>query len=287
VQPAPAGPRSAPATALDVYGGRGSWLDIFAGSTWSRPAAVVAALRSHGVDTLYLQTGNYDQRDDIVRPRVLGEWLRAGHAAGLQVVSWYLPSFADPRTDGRRALAAIRFRSSDGDRFDGFALDIEAGLVHPVALRNRRLLALARLLRSDAPPNYPLAAIIPSPVGMDRHPHYWPGFPYRPLANVFDAFMPMAYFSYYVHTPAGAYSYTRRVVTLLRARIADPGVVIHVIGGVANRLNAATVAGFVRAADDCAVDGLSLYAFPQTSVAQWAALTAATLTPSDTGPLCG
>jgi len=286
VQPAAAEPR-ATSSALDVYGGRGSWLDIFAGSIWSRPAAVVAALRTHGVETLYLQTGNYSQRTDIVRPRVLGEWLHAAHAEGLQVVAWYLPSFANPRVDDRRVRAALRFRSREGDRFDGFALDVEASLVRPVALRNRRLLALAQLLRADAPRNYPLAAIIPSPVGMDRHKHYWPGFPYRPLSRTFDALMPMAYFSYYVHTPAGAYSYTRRVVTLLRTRTDDPGVLIHVVGGVANRLSAATVAGFVRAADDCAVDGLSLYAFPQTSAGQWSALEAATLTPAVDAPACG
>jgi hypothetical protein len=268
-----------------VYGARGSWLDIFAGETWAHPEAVVAALKAHGVTTLYLQTGNYDQRVDVVRPRVIGEWLRAAHAAGLEVVAWYLPSFARPAVDARRALAAIHFRSASSDRFDGFGLDIEASVVRRVRLRSGRLLALSRLLRAAAP-GYPLAAIIPSPVGMDRHPHYWPGFPYRQLATSFDAFLPMAYFSYYERSPAGAYAYTRRVVTLLRERAGD-GVPIHLIGGVADRVTAAAVRGFVRAAGDCEVDGLSLYAFPQTSAAEWAALAAPTAAPLASAAACG
>ena len=37
---------------LAVYGGLGSWLDIFAGQVWWRPNAVVAPLRAHDVGTL-------------------------------------------------------------------------------------------------------------------------------------------------------------------------------------------------------------------------------------------
>ena len=269
---APAGTArsSLPPRAASLYEARGSWLDIFAGPVWAHPRSVVASLKRHGVTTLYLQTGNYSQGVDIVRPRVLDAWLRAAHAAGLSVVGWYLPSFAQPGADTRRAIAAIDYRSPAGDRFDGFALDIEAS-VAPLPVRSERLLALAAELRRAAPLGYPLGAIIPSPVGMVRHPRYWPHFPYRRLSTVFDAFLPMAYFSYYAHTPAAAYDYTRRVVTLIRQQT-DPQVLIHLIGGLANRLDPAAVAAFARAAADCRVDGLSLYAFPQTSAAEWTAL---------------
>jgi hypothetical protein len=268
---ASARPTAAP-DALSLFGVRGAWLDIFAGATWGKPAQVIASLRAHGVATLYLQTGNYSQRTEVVRPRILGRWLEGAHAAGIAVVAWYLPALVDPRLDARRALAAINYRSAAGDRFDGFALDIEAS-IEPLAHRNENLLALAAKLRSAAPSGYPLGAIIPSPVGMERHPHYWPGFPYRRLATSFDAFLPMAYFSYYVHTPSGAYSYTERVVSLLRRRTSAT-VLIHLIGGLANRLSAPAVAAFARAADACKVSGVSLYAYAQTSSSQWAALDA-------------
>jgi hypothetical protein len=121
---------------------------------------------------------------------------------------------------------------------------------------------------------------------MDRHPRYWPGFPYAQLTTTFDALLPMAYFSYYVHTPQGAYDYTRRVVQLLRRR-ASPDVLIHVIGGVADRLPAPTVAAFARAVRDCAVPGFSLYAYPQTSPADWATLATAFASGGSDGGACG
>src|SRR5690242_16089390 len=158
------------ATPTTVYGGLGSWLDIFADQSWSSPATLVARAKAAGVRTLYLQTSNYSQRTALVRPAALGRFVDAAHAAGLRVVAWYLPGFADPRLDARRTLAAVRFRSATGQRFDGFALDIEASIVRDVAVRNARLLALTRLLRRSVPRTYPLGAIIPSPVGIRRHP---------------------------------------------------------------------------------------------------------------------
>jgi hypothetical protein len=195
----------------------------------------------------------------------------------LKVVAWYLPSFSNPTRDLRRAHAALAFRSRRGQRFDGFALDIEASSVANVSLRNARLLALARLLRRAAPTPYPLGAIIPSPVGMRRHPHYWPRFPYSQLASAFDAFLPMAYFSYYAHTPAAAYSYARDVVRAVRAQTGRSDELIHVIGGSSRVMPAATLAGFVGAVSDCGAQGISLYAFPQTSAQDWSELAAANL----------
>jgi hypothetical protein len=262
---------------IEVYSGLGSWLDIFADRSWSQPATVVASAKAHGVGTLYLQTSNFSQATDIVRPAAIGRFVEAAHAAGLNVVAWYLPGFSNPALDARRALAAIRFRSVHGQRFDGFALDIEASSVANVSLRNARLLALAQRLRRTVPAPYPLGAIIPSPVGMRRHPHYWPRFPYAPLAGVFDAFLPMAYFSYYAHTPAAAYTYARDVVLAIRAKTGRPEELIHVIGGSASAIPAATLAGFVGAVSDCGAQGISLYAFPQTSPQDWTDLAAANL----------
>lgn len=259
-----------------VYSGLGSWLDIYAGRPWSDPNGLVARAKENGVTTLYLQTSNYRQKAAIVRPFVLGAFIDAAHAAGLRVVAWYLPGFTRPRRDAARALAAIRFRSQSGQRFDGFALDIEASLVRDVRVRNERLLALAALVRSAAPHPYQLGAIFPSPVGMRRHPHYWPGFPYAALAPSFDAFLPMAYFSHYAHTPAAAYAYAHDVIVMLRAQLGTR-VPIHMIGGSSARMPAATLTGFVRAVSQCGVQGVSLYAFPQTSSADWAALSVARL----------
>jgi hypothetical protein len=273
----PAGSATPQPDTAAVYGGLGSWVDIFATQAWRDPKAVVEVLRANGVGTLYVETSNYSQSRDILYPTALGRFVEAAHAAGLNVVGWYLPSFAQPALDARRALAAIRFRSAHGQGFDSFALDIEASVVRNVELRNARLIALAKSLRKAVPAGYPLAAIVPSPVGMQRHPHYWPGFPFAELAATFDAFLPMAYFSYYAKTPAAAYAYAHNVIVAIRRETGLPEVPIHLIGGLANRARIAEVDKFIRAASDCGVAGISLYAFFQTSGAQWSLLRQATL----------
>jgi hypothetical protein len=112
---------------------------------------------------------------------------------------------------------------------------------------------------------------------MRRHPHYWPHFPFAGLARTFDAFVPMAYFTYYARTPAAAYAYARDVVLAIRSETGRPDVPIHLIGGIASRAPIAAVDGFVQAASDCGVQGLSLYAYFQTSSAEWARLRGAVL----------
>jgi hypothetical protein len=258
-----------------AYAGLGTWLDIYAPGSWTHPKREVASMDRDGVRTLYLQTGNYEQSVDLVRRHTLGGFVDAAHAAGLRVVAWYLPSFADPAQDTRRALAAIRFRSARGERFDSFALDIEASLVGDVPLRNRRLLTLSARLRAAAGRGYALGAIIPSPVGMRRHPAYWPQFPYRPLARYYNVFLPMAY-----ATDAGVRgsqatrAYNAADVAAIRIHTGKPHVPIHLIGGLANAMGPTETTGFMRAVADCAPVGYSLYDFPLTRRAAWKALAA-------------
>ena len=256
-----------------AYAGLGTWLDIYATPSWSSPQREVAAMARVGVRTLYLQTGNYEQSVDLVRPRALGRFVDEAHAAGMRVVAWYLPSFANPVQDARRALAAIRFRSASGQRFDSFALDIEAAFVKPVSLRNQRLVSLSARLRAAVGPRYALGAIIPSAVGMRRHPRYWPGFPYRALDHYYDVFLPMAYATdAHVRGVGATFAYNAADIAAIRAHTRDPRVPIHLIGGLSNAMGATEIAGFMRAVAGCAPLGYSLYAFPGTSRGAWTAL---------------
>jgi len=258
-----------------AYAGLGTWLDIYATASWAHPKQEVAAMARDGVQTLYLQTGNYEQRADLVRRRALGRYVDAAHSAGLRVVGWYLPAFTNPVQDTRRALAAIRFRSARGERFDAFALDIEASLVKPASLRNERLLRLSARLRAAVGRRYALGAIIPSPVGIRRHPAYWPHFPYRRLARYYRVFLPMAYATdAHVRGKDATRAYNAADVALIRAQTGRPHVPIHLIGGLANAMGPKETAGFMRAVYDCAPLGYSLYDFPLTSRAAWRALAA-------------
>jgi hypothetical protein len=262
-----AGAREAASPSLAPYAGLGTWLDIYATSFWDNPNQQVATMARDGVKTLYLQTGNYGQHADRAK---LGRFVDAAHAQGLRVVAWYLPSFANPQQDAHRSLAAIRFRSPHGERFDSFALDIEASIVASEPLRNQRLIALSKRLRRAVGPGYALGAIIPSPVGMLRHPHYWRSFPYHAVARLYDVFLPMAYATdRHIYGTGPTRSYLAADVAAIRKRTGRPHVPIHLIGGISGSMTAAGMTGFMRAVAECQPLGYSLYAFSVMRPGQW------------------
>ncbi len=159
-----ASPAGAAQAKISPYKGFGTWIDIFDKPAFQKPKEVVAAIVARGVKTIYLETSNYSQDVAIVRPAATGKLLEAAHAAGLDVVAWYLPSFTRVKRDLSRSLAAIAFRSANGQAFDSFALDIESALVSSAALRNTRLLTVSRGIRAGgrryipARGDHPLAA---------------------------------------------------------------------------------------------------------------------------------
>ncbi|HSI29748.1 MAG TPA: hypothetical protein VK951_00345, partial [Miltoncostaeaceae bacterium] len=187
---------AAGAPSLEPYRGLGTWIDIYDDAQLKAPEATVDRIQARGVRTIYLETANFKQSQDVVRADRLSRLLDAAHARGIAVVAWYLPSFQAGGRDLRRSLAAIRFRSAGGQAFDSFALDIEWSGVRSVALRNRRALDLSRRLREAVGPDYALGAIIPNPRGMELRRDYWQPFPYAELAARYDVFVPMVYSTY-------------------------------------------------------------------------------------------
>jgi hypothetical protein len=240
-----------------------------------------------GVETLYIETSNSRQAKDVVHASAIGRLVEAAHASGMDVVAWYLPYLTKPARDLRRSLAAVRFRSQHGQRFDSFALDIESSAVANVSVRTTRLLAVSRSLRRAVGRNYALGGIIPSPRGMQLLPRYWPGFPYRALAGTYDVFLPMSYFSYRAKGAQATHDYTARNVGIIRAATGRPGVAIHMIGGVASGSSTGEVRAFVRAARECDVEGASLYDYVTTGGGQWRELTALNAGPLPATALCG
>ena len=245
-----------------TYAGLGSWIDIFDGPAWENPEAAVRAMDRRGVEILFLQSASSRRGPAVFRPTRTARFLRAAHEREITVVAWYLAPYIDRAYETRRAIRAIRFETSDGQSFDAFALDIEtADGSPPAAVRNRRLLAMSERLRDVAGPLYPLGAIIPSPAGLAM-PHgqaWWPDFPYRALHELYDAFLPMGYYTYHSSTAAGAYRDTRRNIRLLRSETGDPEVPIHLIGGAAAYSGGAEGRAFARAANDHGVLGASMY----------------------------
>jgi hypothetical protein len=250
-----------------AYRGLGAWVDIF--DSWSHPVAIVDSMAAHGVRTLYIETANWHSATALTNPSALAQFITAAHARGMRVVAWYLPQFKSVSIDRARSLAAVRFTTPGGQKFDSFALDIEDSSVARAATRTANLLALSQQLRAAVGRRYPLGAIIPSPVGMTIHAAYWPNFPYRQLAAIYDVLLPMGYYTYHGQGPAHAYEETCENISIIRAQTGKPGIPIHVIGGSAGNTSPAEVQAFTRAVRERGVIGASLYDYATTSVSFW------------------
>lgn len=247
-----------------AYRGVAAWIDIYNRRPWQRPRRAVRRMSARGVQTLFLQTGNYSSRGPVHRPRAVARFISAAHRRDMKVVAWYLPGFHRMKLDTRRTLAAARFRGPHGERFDSFALDIESPIVDSIARRNRRLLRLSDRLRREVGGSYPLGAIVP-----DRGSLYWPNFPYKRVAGRYDVFLPMAYFTFRAHGRGRVTRYIARNIRSIRREVSDRRVAIHVIGGIAGHTTESEMRGFVSSVRAHGAVGASLYDFPITKGYEW------------------
>jgi hypothetical protein len=268
--PAAAGPSVA------AYRGPGAWVDIYSRRELARPEGVVAGLAARGVRTLYLETANYrrSRSQVIVHPQANERFLDAAHARGMRVVAWYLPGLRDLDADFARALAAIEFETLAGERFDGFALDIESTVVHPIARRNAALLELSRNLRAAVGPAQALGAIVPDDLSTTCSGCLWPGFPYRAVGRLYDVFLPMAYSTFRRRGAASVGAYTRANVSRVRRLTGRAGAPVHPIGGLADGLDGREAAAVVAAARATRAVGVSFYHVGRSGPEEWTALQA-------------
>ena len=175
-----AGAASAPAAKdadSSVFGGLGTWVDIYDGAVYRAPEATAARIAARRVTTVWVETANYRASADVVKASQLGRFVEALHSHGIEVVAWYLPGHVDPARDTRRSLAMLSFRTRNGQAFDGISLNIEGTELRNVGLRSRRAVSLARRVRQEAGET-PLAIIPFNPRGLERRPGTWPRFPW-------------------------------------------------------------------------------------------------------------
>ena len=267
-----------------VYRGLGTWVDAYDFSPQYQPNGApppvtpesIDDLAAVGVKTLYLQAAKDDVRSpgDLVNPEILGAMLNRAHARGIKVVAWYLPKFYDLDSDMRRFLAMRDFRWN-GEGFDGIGNDIEWTRDVPNhAERSVRLIELSRRLRA-AMGSAALSAIPLPPVLIETiNPRYWPGFPWRELAPLYDVWMPMAYWSFRTQSSGyrDAYRYTEENVRRTRLNLGLPAAPVHPIGGTDNKSNDADYRGFVRACVDSGSIGGSIYDWRTTPIASYGIL---------------
>ena len=275
---------SPPVRDIAVYKGLGTWVDAYDFSPQFQPNGGPAPIgpgsmddmAAAGVKTLYLQAAKDDTRSpgDLVNPEILGPMLVRAHAKGVKVVAWYLPKFYDLDSDMRRLTAMRDFRA-EGQGFDGIGVDMEwTKDVPDPTVRNARLVELSQRLRA-AVGSEALAAIPLPPVLIETvNPKYWPAFPWRELAPLYDVWMPMAYWTFRSQSSGwrDAYRYTAENVRRLRANLGLPGAAVHPVGGTDNKSTDDDYRNFVRACNETGSLGGSIYDYRTTPTASFAIL---------------
>lgn len=253
---------------LAPFAGLSTWVDLY--DTGTAPEEQVAVAAAGGVEAMFVQTARFNSPSHLHDAGRLGRLVESAHDAGMRVMVWYIPDFADLQRDYRRAQHAMAFVTPRGDRPDAFGLDIETEHVTDTAERSRRLLALSGALRTWVGPDYPMAAIVLPPLQLDLRPSWWPDFPYAELTASFDVFVPMSYSSFRGLDAGTTYDWNARNVAELRVRAGDADLPVHLAGGLAADLD--EVGAFVAAAGDSAVLGAGLYDLQTTPARTWAAL---------------
>lgn len=278
---------AAGSASITAYRGLGTWVDMYDPRAWKNPKAAVTDMASHGVRTLYIETANYHNpaSESMFKPAALAVFIKECHARKIKVVAWYLPGFKDLDKDYKRSMAAIDFRTSDGQKFDSFALDIEASIVKPASTRSARLKTLSAKLRKAVGKSYPLGGIIPSPAGMKINSSYWPDFPYKDVAAVYDVIVAMGYYTYHGDGYAHAYNETRENVRIVREKTGRPTIPIHVIAGVGDKSTGSETTAYVRALRETGCLGGSMYDWSTTDDADWRPLASVRFNPVQTPAL--
>jgi hypothetical protein len=268
-----------PVAGTSPYAGVGTWLSRyrftreFGGEAPPVSPDVVDAMADAGVGTIYLQPAADDPRyPGLLSTDLLGEFIVRAHARDMQVVAWYLPRFGNIAGDLERLQAIGAFRV-DGQGFDAVAVDIEFTDAVELAPRNAALLDLSRQLRAELP-DVELGAIVLPPVVTDvLNTAYWPDFPWRELRDLYDVWLPMAYWSN--RSEEGFTDpqwYVGENIERVRRHLDDPCAVVSVIGGYDLQETADDYTAMVRAATDQQAIGVSVWDWPTTPPFAWPAL---------------
>ena len=254
---------------VDVHAGYGTWVDLYdylprGSNPPTVTPATVSTMAAQGVRTLYLQAAQLDPETPelLTDERLLAEFLVQAHEAGMKVVGWYLPRFVDLDRDLAHLEAISEFEVL-GHRFDGVGVDIEwTNGIADHDDRSARLVDLSQRLRETVGDDDALAAIVLPPVQIEVvNPNKWPNFPWRELADLYDVWMPMGYWT--ERQPASGYNdgfrYTDENVRRIRANLDDPDAPVHAIGGIGDRVTADQAQRFVDAIEGNDVIGGSIY----------------------------
>ena len=114
--------------------------------------------------------------------------------------------------------------------------------------------------------------MLPPVVMEDVNPNYWPDYPWAGLAQYYDVWQPMSYWTNRRPEWRDAYVYTATNIDRIRDHIGNPNAVVHTIGGIGDTSTPDDIAGLVQAASDRGCIGGSVYDYRTTGDDLWPGL---------------
>ncbi len=226
--------------------GAGVWVNL-----WNYPEGDLDAycrdLTEHGIKNIFLQTSR-SNTPSIVNQAKLGQVLDAAHRHGIRVMAWSFAELTNPESDAIKMVEACEYTSPTGQHVDGAAPNMEKNL------EPWRIEKYAQTIRAKLGPNYPMIAVVYSPLNkcFEVKRISW-----SLLAKYFDVIAPMIYWNS-KYEKIEPYSYTVRTVQKIRELSGKADIEISAIGdGMGS--GSAAIHDFMRACRDSEVTGISLY----------------------------
>jgi hypothetical protein len=226
--------------------GAGTWINI-----WNYPEGDLDLychdLAEHGIRNIFLQTSRSNTAA-LVNPLRMGELIEAAHRGGLRVIAWSFAELANPESDADKMVEAAQYTSSGGEHVDAVSPNLEKNL------EPERIEAYARRVRDRLGANYPMIAVVYSPLNkcFEVKRISWPL-----LARYFDVIAPMIYWNS-KYEKIDPYSYTVKSIQRIRQLALKADLEISPIGdGMGS--NSTAIADFMRACRDSEATGISLY----------------------------
>jgi hypothetical protein len=232
--------------AAGLADGAGIWVNL-----WNYPEGDLDAycqdLTEHGIRNIFLQTSR-SNTPAVINPTRMGEIIEASHRHGMRVIAWSFAELANPSTDADKMVEACQYTSPHGQHVDGASPNLEKNL------EPGRIESYAKKVREKLGPNYPLIAVVYSPLNkcFEVKRISWPL-----VAKYFDVIAPMIYWNS-KYEKIEPYDYTVKSIKKIRELCGKSDVEISAIGDGMGSSGAA-IAEFMRACRDAEATGISLY----------------------------
>lgn len=104
------------------------------------------------------------------------------------------------------------------------------------------------------------------PSWLERSPTRWPDFPWKTLADSYNLFMPMEYWTALGKDTKTAYNVTKQDIQKTKSLT---GKAVHIIGGLGESADGAQTASYVKACKEFGSIGGGLYDYRTTRSDVW------------------